>query len=89
MAKSGLGKEYCAGEVIVRQGETGDSMYVIQSGRAEVIQSKDGQEMRLAVLGKGDIFGVNQGPWYRSLDFSRDRHLQIILVMDVEPSAVA
>ncbi len=32
-------------------------MYVIQSGQAEVIHSKDDQEVRLAVLGKGDIFG--------------------------------
>ena len=32
-------------------------MYVIQSGQAEVIHSKEGQEVRLAVLSEGDIFG--------------------------------
>ena len=57
MGKSTLGKEYYTSEVIVRQGETGDCMYVIQSGQAEVLQSNEGQEVRLAVLGKGDIFG--------------------------------
>jgi len=57
MGKSNLGKEYHTSEVIVHQGEIGDCMYVIQSGRAEVIQSKEGQEVRLAVLGRGDIFG--------------------------------
>lgn len=57
MNNSALGKTYHAGEVLVKQGETGDSMYVIQSGKAEVIQSKDGQEFQLAVLGINDIFG--------------------------------
>ncbi|MBI4282976.1 MAG: cyclic nucleotide-binding domain-containing protein [Chloroflexi bacterium] len=57
MDRSTLGKTYRAGEVIVRQGETGDCMYVIQSGKAEVVQSKDGQEVQLAVLGEKDIFG--------------------------------
>ena len=57
MSKSVLGRDYRAGEVIVREGETGDSMYVIQSGQAEVIRNKDGREVRLALLGEKDIFG--------------------------------
>ena len=52
-----LGKDYQAGEIIVHEGEIGDCMYVIQSGRAEVIQSGKGQEVRLAELSEGDIFG--------------------------------
>ena len=52
-----LGKDYHAGDVIVREGETGDCMYVIQSGSAEVTQSGKGREVRLAVLNAGDIFG--------------------------------
>ncbi|MBI4334383.1 MAG: cyclic nucleotide-binding domain-containing protein [Chloroflexi bacterium] len=55
--RSGLGREYRAGEIIVRQGEQGDCMYVIQSGQVEVLRSNNGQEVRLAVLGEGDIFG--------------------------------
>jgi CRP/FNR family transcriptional regulator len=57
MGKITLGKDYHVGEIIVHQGEIGDCMYVIQAGRAEVIQSNEGQEVRLAVLGEGDIFG--------------------------------
>ena len=57
MDASTLGRHYRPGEVIVRQWETGDCMYVIQSGKAEVIQSKDGHEVQLAVLGEKDIFG--------------------------------
>jgi flavin-dependent dehydrogenase len=57
MDGSGLGKNYRAGDVIVRQGEVGDNMYVIQSGQVEVVQSQDGQDIRLAVLKEQDIFG--------------------------------
>jgi CRP-like cAMP-binding protein len=57
MAKTELGRDFHTGDTIIRQGELGECMYIIQSGQAEVIQSQDGKETRLAVLGKGDIFG--------------------------------
>lgn len=52
-----LGGVYQDGDVIVRQGETGECMHVIQSGRAEVLKEKGGREIRLAILGEGDFFG--------------------------------
>jgi CRP/FNR family cyclic AMP-dependent transcriptional regulator len=52
-----LGKVYQDGEAIVRQGEVGDCMYVIQEGQVEVMVEKDGRETRLAVLEAGDFFG--------------------------------
>lgn len=57
MENGALGKVYQDSQVIVRQGETGDCMYVIQEGRVAVIQERDGKEVPLAVLGKGDFFG--------------------------------
>lgn len=57
MEAGALGKVYRDGEVVVRQGESGDCMYVIQAGQAEVLQEKDGKEVRLAVLGEEDVFG--------------------------------
>ena len=57
MALGGLGKVYRPGEVIVRQGEVGDCMYVVQSGKVEVILEKEGKEIRLAELGEGEVFG--------------------------------
>jgi len=57
MALGGLGKVYRPGEVIVRQGEVGDCMYVIQSGKVEVVREHEGKEIRLAELGEGDFFG--------------------------------
>ena len=57
METGALGKVYRDGETIVRQGEVGDCMYVIQTGQVEVLQEKNDKEVRLAVLGEGDFFG--------------------------------
>lgn len=52
-----LGKSYRDGETIIRQGDAGDCMFVIQEGNAEVIREGDGREVCLSTLGKGDVFG--------------------------------
>jgi flavin-dependent dehydrogenase len=52
-----LGKIYKSGETIVRQGDTGECMYIIQSGQVEVIRESDGKDVKLAELGKGEFFG--------------------------------
>lgn len=57
MSTGGLGKLYANGDLIVRQGEVGDCMYVIQSGQVEVLVKKDDQKVCVAVLGPGDVFG--------------------------------
>ena len=57
MAKGDLGRQYGAGEAIVREGESGDCLYVIQSGEVEVIRERDGAEVQLAVLRESDFFG--------------------------------
>lgn len=58
MVRGALGRIYKDGEVIIRQGSTGDSMYVIQGGRVEVLQHADsGEEQHLAYLVRGDFFG--------------------------------
>ncbi len=58
MVRGALGKLYRDGEDIVRQGNSGDSMYVVQAGRVEVVQRSDsGGEQHLAFLEAGDFFG--------------------------------
>lgn len=57
MKRSGLGKIYRDGEIICREGEEGKTMYVIQSGRVEVVKDTDKGEVRLATLEEGDFFG--------------------------------
>jgi CRP-like cAMP-binding protein len=58
MVRGSLGKIYQDGEDIITQGNTGDSMYVVQSGRVEVVQeSLKGGEQHLAFLEAGNFFG--------------------------------
>jgi CRP/FNR family cyclic AMP-dependent transcriptional regulator len=57
MPKSDLGKVYEDGEIIIRQGEMGDSLYVILEGQVEVLLFQEMDTKRLAVLDEGDFFG--------------------------------
>lgn len=54
------------GNEIVRQGEPGDSCYLVRSGRVEVVQRDADSERRLATLGPGALFGeaalLTEGP---------------------------
>jgi len=52
-----LGKDYADREVIVKQGEPGNCMYVVQEGQVEAIAESNGHEMRLRVMGPNDFFG--------------------------------
>lgn len=57
MSPRTLGRTYKGGDIIVRQGEIGECMYVIQDGEVEVVQVQNDNIVRLAVLGRGDFFG--------------------------------
>ena len=57
MDKGGLGKEYEAGAIIVKQGEPGDCMFVVQEGQVVATLEQNGQESILGLLGFGDFFG--------------------------------
>ena len=52
-----LGKDYGDGELIVKQGESGDCMYVIQEGEVEVFVTRDGRDVPLAIRKRGEFFG--------------------------------
>ena len=51
------GKVYQEGDVIVHQGDVGECMYVISSGKAEVLVKKGRKQVRLAILRERDFFG--------------------------------
>jgi len=57
MDAGALGKTFKDGEVIVRQGDEGHCMFVIQSGKVEVLHDRDGKTVQLAIRGEGDFFG--------------------------------
>ena len=49
---------YGPGEPIIRQGESGDSLYLLQSGKVRILVSHNGKgPKQVAVLGPGDFFG--------------------------------
>jgi len=51
-------KDYAAGEVTFRQGDAGDSFYIIKKGAVDVIVEKAGGEgVVVATLGPGNFFG--------------------------------
>ncbi len=45
------------GERVVEEGDSGDSLFFIESGGARVTAHLLGREVELAVLGEGDVFG--------------------------------
>jgi NADH:ubiquinone reductase (H+-translocating) len=54
----GISREHFeAGQVVFRQGDLGDRIYIIVKGRAEVVREQGGREVVLAALGPGEYFG--------------------------------
>jgi serine/threonine-protein kinase len=57
---------FTKGTYIVREGDPGDSAFIIVSGRCEVRKRIDGVDSMLQVLGPGDVFGemaaLTEGP---------------------------
>jgi CRP/FNR family transcriptional regulator, cyclic AMP receptor protein len=52
-----FGREYQAGDVLFREGEAGDVMFVIQSGAVRISKEVGGEHRMLAVLGPGEFLG--------------------------------
>lgn len=48
---------YEPGEVIFKEGDIGDYLYIIADGKVEVYQTKDGTDKTIATLSKGEYFG--------------------------------
>lgn len=58
MQNRDLGRRFADGEVVVRQGDTGDCMFTVQEGELEVVtRHEGGGEVRIGVMRKGDVFG--------------------------------
>lgn len=57
MNDGALGKVYNAGEIVVRQGDAGDCLFVVLDGQVEVVAERNGAETRLRVAGKDELIG--------------------------------
>ncbi len=52
-----FGRTLKAGETVCKEGDAGDTMYIIQQGKVKITKHIGGKEHILAVLGKGEFFG--------------------------------
>lgn len=52
-----LGRVYSDGEIIFKEGEQGDRMYVIQSGKVKITKKSASGDLSIATLESGEIFG--------------------------------
>ncbi len=57
MKPSAQGKVYEDGKIIVKQGDVGDCMYVIQEGKVKILVEKEGSEILVRTLDENDFFG--------------------------------
>jgi uncharacterized protein len=71
-------KAFPGGQVIVRQGELGNEMFVIIGGRAQVRISVGGQSRIVRELNRGDVFGE------MGLIRHHKRNADVVAVEDVE-----
>lgn len=57
MSYAELGRVYSDGEIIFKEGEKGENMFVIQSGQVRITKKTNSGDMTIATLDKGEIFG--------------------------------
>ncbi len=50
-------RSFPAGSIVIRQGDVGDEMFIIQEGQIEIVVVGSRPELRVVVLGKGQILG--------------------------------
>jgi hypothetical protein len=46
-----------AGDVIIREGDAGDSLFIVGSGKVRIVRLADGNEIPVAELRRGALFG--------------------------------
>ena len=57
MKNGELGRVYSDGEIIFKEGEEGDRMYVVQSGKVKITKKTTLGDFTIATLESGEIFG--------------------------------
>jgi CRP-like cAMP-binding protein len=53
----GYEKQLRSGEVLFKEGDAGDEMYLIRSGKIKIVKDLEGNKKTLAVIGEGEFFG--------------------------------
>jgi CRP-like cAMP-binding protein/Fe-S-cluster-containing hydrogenase component 2 len=73
---------YEPGQVVVKQGDVADSMYLVRLGFVKVSQSYPGGEMVLRYIGRGDYFGAAGilGSGVRSATCTAVDHVELVKI---------
>jgi len=53
----GYEKQLRAGETLFKEGDAGDEMYLIRSGKIKIVKDMEGTTKTLTVIGEGEFFG--------------------------------
>ena len=73
-------KSFCKGEVIIKEGHSGDTFYVILEGMVEVLKHRRDRDVVVNVLGPGEFFGemsmidphqIKRSATVRALEYTR------------------
>ena len=57
LASGGIVHTHRSGEIILREGDTGDSLYVVSSGRVRLVIERDGAVIEIGTLQRPACFG--------------------------------
>ncbi|HEV8228425.1 MAG TPA: cyclic nucleotide-binding domain-containing protein [Candidatus Limnocylindria bacterium] len=57
IANAAVEQKYQPGQEIVRQGDTGVGAFIVRSGKVDVVQNRNGKDVKLATLGPGTVIG--------------------------------
>lgn len=57
LEEHGTMKKYNSGDMVFKQGDKGNEMYIIRSGKVKIFRTGKGREVELATLGPSEFFG--------------------------------
>jgi len=57
VSEGALGRVFEDGEIVVRQGDEGEHMYVVQDGVVEIVREENGHETVLRQAGRNEVLG--------------------------------
>lgn len=77
-----FGRMFPKGTILFREGDQGDDMYIINTGKVKIFKEIGGVEKVLAVLGESDFFGemslLNKKPRSASAEIAEDAKILVI-----------
>ena len=75
-------RRFAAGEEIFRMGDSGRNAYIIERGKVEVSLTRGGENVVIAELGKGEIFGemsmIDDAPRSATVTATEDTEVVVI-----------